>query len=317
MKTAVDKVLKGKGRIVNARFAVMCAHYLFDPDFCNVASGWEKGVVEKNVQDSRRRIWIEAQSIKFSTFEALNAWLGKRCRALWTELPHPEFKGLSIAEMLEQERLEMMPMPTPFDGYVEQLARVSSTCLVSIARNRYSVPCEWARHRVSVRLYPTQVVIVANDDIVASHARLTGKQQVSFDWQHYIPLIGRKPGALRNGAPFADMPEPLLRLKRGLLKRDGGDRVMAQVLATVPVAGLDAVLVAVELVLESGVLSIEHILNIVARLNDPPTAESAQTQLQLLEAPQANTERYDQLRDTDELTSVSTEASAHEGAHHA
>ena len=47
MKTAVDKVKKGKGRVVNARFAVMCAHYLFDADFCNVASGWEKGVVEK------------------------------------------------------------------------------------------------------------------------------------------------------------------------------------------------------------------------------------------------------------------------------
>ena len=55
MKTAVDKVKKGKGRIVNERFATMCAHYLVEPDFCNVASGWEKGVVEKNVQDSRRR----------------------------------------------------------------------------------------------------------------------------------------------------------------------------------------------------------------------------------------------------------------------
>ena len=53
MKTAVDKVKKGKGRVVNARFAAMSAHYLFDPDFCNVASGWEKGRVEKNVQDSR------------------------------------------------------------------------------------------------------------------------------------------------------------------------------------------------------------------------------------------------------------------------
>jgi transposase len=56
MKTAVDKVKKGKGRVVNARFAAMSAHYLFDPDFCNVASGWEKGRVEKNVQDSRRRV---------------------------------------------------------------------------------------------------------------------------------------------------------------------------------------------------------------------------------------------------------------------
>lgn len=49
MKTAVDKVKKSKGRVVNAHFAVMGAHYLFDADFCNVASGGEKGVVEKNV----------------------------------------------------------------------------------------------------------------------------------------------------------------------------------------------------------------------------------------------------------------------------
>ena len=56
MRTAVDKVNKGKSRVVNTRFAAMASHYLFDPDFCNVASGWEKGVVEKNVQDSRLRI---------------------------------------------------------------------------------------------------------------------------------------------------------------------------------------------------------------------------------------------------------------------
>ena len=310
MKTAVDKVLKGKGRIVNARFSVMCAHYLFDADFCNVASGWEKGVVEKNVQDSRRRIWLEAQQQKFSTFDALNAWLSVRCRSLWEELKHPTYKGLTLAEMLEQERPEMMPMPTPFDGYVEQLARVSSTCLVTAAGNRYSVPCEWARHRVSVRLYPTQVAIVAGDDMVARHDRLTGKQQVSFDWQHYIPLIGRKPGALRNGAPFTDMPLPLLRLRQGLLKRPGGDKVMAQVLATVPVAGLDAVLVAVELVLESGVISIEHILNVVARLNDPPPAEQVATPLLLGDQPLANTERYDRLR-ASTLPTPESEASSH------
>jgi len=61
MKTAVDKVRKGKGRTVNARFAAMCAHYLVDADFCNVASGWERGIVEKNVQDSRRRVWQEGR----------------------------------------------------------------------------------------------------------------------------------------------------------------------------------------------------------------------------------------------------------------
>jgi transposase len=96
MKTAVDKVNKGKGWMVNARFAVMCAHYLFDPDFCNVAVGGKKGIVEKNVQDSRRRIWLDVQDCQFHSFEELNAWLGQRCRALWSELVPPQYSGLSV-----------------------------------------------------------------------------------------------------------------------------------------------------------------------------------------------------------------------------
>ena len=296
MKTAVDKVKKGKGRIVNARFAVMCAHYLFDADFCNVASGWEKGVVEKNVQDSRRRIWLEAKTRQFGSFEELNAWLSERCRALWSEIRHPEYKQFSVAEMLEQEQLQMMPMPTPFDGYVEQESKVSSTCLVSVARNRYSVPCELAGQRVSSRLYPNRVTVVAGDVVVASHARLSDRDQTCYDWQHYIDLVQRKPGALRNGAPFADMPEPLKKLKLGLLRHPGGDKVMAQVLAAVPTAGLEAVLVAVELVIESGALSAEHVHNVVARLRASPMPQSVQTTLELVEAPLADTARYDGLR---------------------
>ena len=79
----------------------MCAHYLFDPDFCNVAGGWEKGVVEKNVQDSRRRVWIEAGKERFGNFIELNAWLGQRCRALWDDVRHPEYEQFSVAEALE------------------------------------------------------------------------------------------------------------------------------------------------------------------------------------------------------------------------
>jgi transposase len=300
MKTAVDKVKKGKGRTVNARFAALCAHYLFEPDFCNVASGWEKGVVEKNVQDSRRRIWQEAAQRRFGSFAELNAWLGDRCRALWSEIRHPEHTAFSVAEMLEHERAHLMPMTQPFDGYVEQPARVSSTCLVAVARNRYSAPCELAGQMVSTRLYPSKVVIVAGDSVVASHERLTNKAQTRYDWQHYIPLLERKPGALRNGAPFADMPEPLLQLRRALLRDAGGDRVMAQVLAMVPVAGLEAVLVAVELVLEaappSGRIGPEHVLNVLARLNSTPLPESVATSLQVATPPLANTARYDSLR---------------------
>ncbi|CDS55368.1 Mobile element protein [Polaromonas sp. CG9_12] len=301
MKTAVDKVKKGsKGRVVNARFAVMCAHYLFDADFCNVASGWEKGVVEKNVQDSRRRIWLDAQKCQFGSFEALNAWLSERCRALWSEIRHPEYKQFSVQEMLAQELPEMIPMPAAFDGYVEREASVSSTCLVSVQRNRYSVPCEFAGQRVSTRLYPTRICVVAGGAVVASHERAVNRGQTVYDWQHYIALVQRKPGALRNGAPFADMPAPLKQLKLGLLRHCGGDRIMAQVLAAVPTAGLEAVLVAVELVIESGALSAEHVLNVLARLNACALPETVQTTLQLVDAPRANTGRYDSLRSLNE-----------------
>jgi hypothetical protein len=261
---------------------------------------WEKGVVEMNVQDSRRRVWLDARDQRFSTLDELNAWLGERCKALWSELRHPEHKGFSVAEVLELERAHMMPMPAPFDGYVQEFSRVSSTCLVTVARNRYSVPCELARQVVSTRLYPGRVVVVADERIVASHERLVGKGKTAYEWQHYIPLVQRKPGALRNGAPFMELPEPLSRLRVALLRHAGGDRLMAQVLALVPVAGLDSVLVAAELALEhagpSGRLSPEHVANVLARLTAPPRPENVSTALRTLTPPKADTARYDRLR---------------------
>jgi hypothetical protein len=150
---------------------------------------------------------------------------------------------------------------------------------------------------VSARLYPNQVCVATSDTIVASHVRITDRGDVRYDWQHYISLIERKPGALRNGAPFGDLPAPLQKLRHGLLRHPGGDRLMAQVLAAIPASGLDAVLVAAELVVESGVLSVEHVENVLARLHSTPQPPGAATALQLTEAPLADAARYDNLRE--------------------
>ena len=142
-------------------------------------------------------------------------------------------------------------------------------------------------------------------NVQVAHLKLCASRAfwlVAYDWQHYIDLVQRKPGALRNGTPFLDLPAPLLRLRQSLLRHPGGDRVMAQVLAVVPQAGLEAVLVAVELVLEgmapSGSISVEHVRNVLARLNNPATPAQAQTSLRLSELPKADTARYDRLRPT-------------------
>ena len=107
MKTAVDRIGKGKIRQVNARFAAMASHYLFETDFCNLASGWEKGQVEKNVQDARRRLWQPMPN--FPDLDALNAWLEERCIAQWGEIQHGVLPG-TVADVHAAEIISLMPM---------------------------------------------------------------------------------------------------------------------------------------------------------------------------------------------------------------
>lgn len=52
MKTAVDRVGKGKQRDVNARFKAMASHYVFEPEFCNPAAGWERAFVRHWSEDN-------------------------------------------------------------------------------------------------------------------------------------------------------------------------------------------------------------------------------------------------------------------------
>ena len=309
MKTAVDQVLSGKKRKINARFEAMTGHYLFEPEFCNVASGWEKGIVEKNVRDRRASIWHRAKERRWADWGELNDWLAEQSRIAWNELNHPEFATMKVADVLQDEQTRLMPVPRPFDGYVELLARVSSTALIHLERNRYSVPTEHANATVSVRLYHDRIAVVADGSQAATHKRSFERSQTFYDWQHYISLVERKPGGLRNGAPFEGMPAPFKQLQAILLRRSGGDAVMAQVLAAVPIHGLEAVLVAVELALEAGKPSGEHVLNVLARLkgntqgstlSDALAIELAQGwPMQLREEPQANVDRYDRLRGND------------------
>jgi hypothetical protein len=93
------------------------------------------------------------------------------------------------------------------------------------------------------------------------------------------------------------MPEPLLDLQRQLLKHPGGDRVMAKVLSAVTLHGIEPVLVAVELALQVGRVSAEHILNILSRLQEPSKQiQELAVDIELLDPSQANVHRYDALR---------------------
>jgi len=301
MKTAVDKIRQGKARDVNQRFQVMVNHYVFDAEFCNAASGWEKGQIEKNVQDSRHRLWQGAPA--FDSLDDLNIWLEARCIVLWAELRHPEQKDRSIAAVWAEERPSLMETPAPFDGFVEHTKRVSPTCLIHFDRNRYSVPATFANRPISLRVYAHRLVMAAEGHTIAEHVRCFDRKhdggQTIYDWRHYLAVLQRKPGALRNGAPFLELPEGFKRLQTHLLKRPGGDREMVEILALVLHHDEQAVLSAVELALESGIPTKLHVINLLGRLVElpPPAPANTPQDLVLNTEPLANVIRYDSLRE--------------------
>jgi transposase len=306
MKTAVDKVGRGKQRLVNARFRAMVSHFLYEAEFCNPAAGWEKGQVEKNVRDARHRLLHDAPA--FADLAALNDWLEQRCQALWAEIRHPEQRHRTVAEVFNDERGALMAVPPPFDGFVEHTKRVSPTCLINFERNRYSVPAAFANRAVSLRVYAARLVIVAEARVICEHVRIFIRGhdragQTIYDWRHYLAVVQRKPGALRNGAPFAELPKSFQQLRTALMKRDGGDREMADILALVLHHDEKLVEQAVREAIASGILSKTHILNRLSRLLDrpPPAALQPPPALSLIDEPVANTERYDNLRENDHV----------------
>ncbi|HEY8212588.1 MAG TPA: IS21 family transposase [Methylocystis sp.] len=298
MKTAVETIFIGKDRQYNRRFLQMCSHHLVEPVACTPASGWEKGQVENQVGLVRERFFTPR--LRFKTFDELNAWLMDKCIAYAKAHAHPECADKTVWEVFEEERPNLIPYRGRFDGFHAVPASVSKTCLVRFDNNKYSVNAGAVGRPVEIHAYADRIVIRQDGRVVAEHARCFGRGETIYDPWHYVPVLARKPGALRNGAPFKDwvLPGALERVRRKLSGSDDGDRQMVAILAAVLTDGLPAVDGACAEALENGVHSADVILNILARRRDPePPAIIATPQaLRLRHAPIADCARYDQLR---------------------
>jgi transposase len=298
MKTAVDAIFAGKERRFNRRFAQMCSHYLVEPVACTPGAGWEKGQVENQVGTVRKRFF--APRLRFATLEEMNQWLEARCVDYAKTMTHPEFKTRKVWDVFMEEKASLVPWVGPFDGFHETTAAASKTCLVRFDRNRYSVMAKAANRPVSLRAYAERVEIRLDGEIVATHARIFNRDRVAYDPWHYLPVLARKPGALRNGAPFKDweLPPALARVRRRLGVGDDADRQFVAILAAVMDDGLAAVEAACRQALDAGPCGRAVVLNILARRREeaapPPLDVPAALSLSL--EPTADGDRYDRLR---------------------
>jgi len=298
MKTAVETVFVGRDRQYNRRFLRMCGHYLVEPVACTPASGWEKGQVENQVGVVRERFFTPR--LRVASYEELNGFLLDRCISYARAHRHPEFADRTVWQAFEAERPHLVPLGGPFDGFHAIQASVSKTCLVRFDNNKYSVAARAVGRPVEIQAYADRIVVRQDGAVVAEHRRRFGRGETIYDPWHYVPVLARKPGALRNGAPFRDWPLPtsLERVRRKLKSLSDGDRQMVQVLAAVLTDGLAPVEVACAEALAGGVHSADVILNILARQRDPVPAVTVLTPeaLRLRHAPIADCARYDSLR---------------------
>ena len=300
MKTAVKTILVGKERVYNRRFLQMCSHYLVDPVACTPASGWEKGQVENQVGLVRERFFTPR--LRFKNLDELNAWLLDKCIAYAKAHRHPELTDQTIWEVFEAERPKLVPYAGRFDGFHEVPASVSKTCLVRFDNNKYSVVASAVGRPVEVHAYADRIVIRQDGQIVAEHLRSFGRGATFYNPWHYVPVLARKPGALRNGAPFKDwvLPAAMERVRRKLASVADGNRQMVDILAVVLTDGLAAVEAACAEALTHGVHSADVVLNILARQRDPTPPATILTPAALTQrhAPLADCARYDNLRRT-------------------
>jgi transposase len=298
MKTAVEAIFVGKARAYNRRFLQMCGHYLVDPVACTPASGWEKGQVENQVGLVRERFFTPRLRVK--SYEELNGWLAEQCVTYAKAHRHPELREQTVWQVFEAERSSLVPYAGRFDGFHAVPASVSKTCLVRFDNNRYSVSASAIGRPVEIRAYADRIELRQAGRVVGEHRRCFGRDQTVYDPWHYVPVLARKPGALRNGAPFKDwvLPAALERIRRKLAGAVDGDRRMVDILAAVLSDGLPAVEAACGEALRENVHSAAVVLNILARRREPAAPITIMTPeaLRLRHEPAADCSRYDSLR---------------------
>jgi hypothetical protein len=276
----------------------MCSHFLVEPVACTPASGWEKGQVENQVGLVRTRFFIPRLRVK--SYEELNAWLLDQCVAYAKAHRHPEFRTQTIWQTFEAERPSLVPYAGRFDSFHATPASVSKTCLVRFDHNKYSVMASAVGRPAEVRAYADRIEIRQDGQIVGQHPRSFGRGETVYDPWHYVPVLARKPGALRNGAPFKDwvLPASLAGVQRKLSMAEDGDRQMVKILTSVLSDGLPAVEAACAEALSEGVHSADVVLNILARRREVirPLTIATPDALKLRHQPVADCARYDRLR---------------------
>ena len=308
LKTAVKRILKGRNREEQTAFIRFRSHYLFESRFCTPGQGHEKGGVESDVGYARRNFLVPLPEV--ADFDELNQLLLAACQEddLRIVAPRGRPTDQSIGERWQAEQPHLRPLPAhAFACCISREVTLNGYGQVRFETNRYSVPADKARKHLTLRAYPFHIEIVADNEVIATHARAYGRQQDILEPLHYLSLIEQRPGAFEHAQPLRQWRESwppvyeslLAALRRQRTSESQAIRAFIQVLQLHQGHAPDLIQTAVEQALSESLASPAGVRFCLNRLLDPtpvvsPLDLSGQPELADIGRQPAPLARYDQ-----------------------
>lgn len=304
MKSVVKKILRGYQRIETDRIIAFRSHWGFQSQYCNPASGNEKGGVEGELGWFRRNFLVpvpEASNLQALNEQLLAACAGNRMRTI-------AGKSMTVGQASDQERATLLPLAE--EGFLLQDVIyplvVDGKARVRVKTNWYSAPVP-PGSRVTAVVGPTLVEVIYDNQRVASHERCYGRGHEILDLSHYLDVLERKPGAMAGSTALEQWrqagrwPDCLDRIWAQLEQRHGkgaGTRQMIGLVREGLVKGWPRLIAAVEEALRLGVCddaAVLHILNMPDAEQRRQYAIALAEELRQFERPMPVMAEYDRL----------------------
>lgn len=295
--TVALHVGRGRERVVHPRYVALASHFTFAPKFCLPATPQEKPRVENRVKDLER-MWATPVP-RVRDLAELNEHLRQCC--LTARERTCGSNADTVGLRFERERELARPVPTrPFEACVIQPGSVDKYQTVAFDGNRYSVPRRWAFRPVTVKGFVDRVEIVADHQVVATHARSYGQSERVLDPLHFLALLQAKPATLDHAPVYRDwvLPPTFADLRRELESRLGvraGVRHFIRVLQLLARHPLDRVERAIHLVRIRGDPDATRITTQADRLARQPPSGSTDTAVSLTPSPLPDLSRFNRL----------------------
>lgn len=247
---------------IQARYAALSAHYAFKPEFCNIASGHEKGLVEGLVGWIRRNILVPIPRVE--TIEELSAEIHRRC----LNYRKHTIKGReqTVGMMAQSSSARMARLPKfKFDPSKSIMPRVDEFSTVRFDYNNYSVPFKYVNKEVTVKGYGNEITILYRSSEIARYSRCYQRGTTKYQLEHYIDLIEQRPRSVYNAKPVkSNLTEELMEIGRRL----SGPREMVKLLRLYIDVGEERLMTAIKCI-QSTELTTEQIQAHLIPVNQP------------------------------------------------